>query len=263
MYPDAALYRGRALSQLRILKQQLALGGLKMGSRTVEIEAGVVVRCEINYDYEIADIFFVNEKGELTMTTSTTSTTTSSTTTTTTAGTTTTTTEGSTTTTTTSPWDTTITTSSPSGSPYYSDPIDEGSFDPGECNWPDDYHTIQVWVEIQPNDFVRRNSTSCATTIPSEIGGYSFRANTQYRASNINNEEGSWWDGEKWWDGWVLTIGTRQIIDCIMYSGNAMYCEKQNYKRYGHILRPQPPPYVPTTTTTTTSTTTTTTTPPP
>jgi len=50
-----ALYRRAALSQLHILKQQMTLGGLKEGTRSVNLGNGVVVTCRISYNKE--DIF--------------------------------------------------------------------------------------------------------------------------------------------------------------------------------------------------------------
>jgi len=50
-----ALYRRAALSQLHILKQQMNLGGLKEGTRSVNLGNGVVVTCRISYNKE--DIF--------------------------------------------------------------------------------------------------------------------------------------------------------------------------------------------------------------
>jgi len=52
---DEAMYRGAALGQLAILRNQLNLGGLKEGTRSVDLGNGVVVTCRISYNKE--DIF--------------------------------------------------------------------------------------------------------------------------------------------------------------------------------------------------------------
>ena len=46
------LYRGQAMAQLRILKQQMAIGGLKIGSRRVDLGNGVTCFCNICFNKE-------------------------------------------------------------------------------------------------------------------------------------------------------------------------------------------------------------------
>lgn len=46
------LYRGPALAQLRILKQEMQLGGLKIGTRTVNLGNGVTCFCKICFNIE-------------------------------------------------------------------------------------------------------------------------------------------------------------------------------------------------------------------
>jgi hypothetical protein len=99
------LYRGRAMAELRILKQQMGITGLKMGSRTVDIGANVFVHCVVCFNMEDVRLFTRTSNGVVagvvvTTTLPTTTTTTSGTTTTTAPGATTTTTTGATTTTT-------------------------------------------------------------------------------------------------------------------------------------------------------------------
>lgn len=52
MSQEEAMYRGVALSQLRILKQQMQLGGLVMGNRRVTLLNGVEITCSICYGKE-------------------------------------------------------------------------------------------------------------------------------------------------------------------------------------------------------------------
>ena len=62
---DKSLYYGPAMAQLRILKQQMQLGGLKIGSRTVEIVQGVTCFCNICYGVEEVYIRLVTKDTEL------------------------------------------------------------------------------------------------------------------------------------------------------------------------------------------------------
>ena len=132
------LYHAQAMAQMRILKQQMALGHLSSGYRFVEIAPGVVARCEICFEREVVQIVVTTT----TTSGSTTSTTTTSTTTTTTAGTTTTTTSGGTTTTTMGGTTTTTTggTTTTTAAPYTWFKMHEGEISPpldgyGGINW--------------------------------------------------------------------------------------------------------------------------------
>ena len=49
---EEALYRGIALAQLRILKQQMQLGGLFIGNRRVKLDNGVDIVCSICFNRE-------------------------------------------------------------------------------------------------------------------------------------------------------------------------------------------------------------------
>jgi hypothetical protein len=49
---DTSMYRGQALAQLRILKQQMQLGNLKIGTRTVDFGNGVTCFCNICFNLE-------------------------------------------------------------------------------------------------------------------------------------------------------------------------------------------------------------------
>lgn len=49
-------YRGQALSQLRILKQQMEISGLKVGRREVSLGDGIKCYCEICFNYELVYI---------------------------------------------------------------------------------------------------------------------------------------------------------------------------------------------------------------
>lgn len=54
---DKNAYRGEAMSQLRILKHEMALGGLTTSVRTVRYPNGVVIQCRKSFEYETVDIF--------------------------------------------------------------------------------------------------------------------------------------------------------------------------------------------------------------
>lgn len=54
---DKNAYRGEAMSQLRILKHEMALGGLTVSARTVRYSNGVIIHCRKSFDSETVDIF--------------------------------------------------------------------------------------------------------------------------------------------------------------------------------------------------------------
>lgn len=60
---EKSLYYGPAMAQLRILKQQMQLGGLKIGTRTVEIAKDVFCVCNICFNDEEVRIY-LNEKSD-------------------------------------------------------------------------------------------------------------------------------------------------------------------------------------------------------
>lgn len=57
MSQEEALFRGAALAQLNILKQQMELGKLTVGSRTVRLGNGVVVTCSICFNKHDMSVF--------------------------------------------------------------------------------------------------------------------------------------------------------------------------------------------------------------
>lgn len=52
-----ALYRGFALAQLSILRQQMKLGGLKTGNRVLRLDGGVEIKCSICFNQETVNIY--------------------------------------------------------------------------------------------------------------------------------------------------------------------------------------------------------------
>lgn len=56
MSHEEALYRGIALAQLRILKQQMQLGGLTIGSRRVKLDDGTEIFCNICFNAESVQV---------------------------------------------------------------------------------------------------------------------------------------------------------------------------------------------------------------
>lgn len=60
-------YRGEALSQLRILKREMELGGLTVSARTVKYSNGVIISCRKCFNYETVDIFVPAKVTEITL----------------------------------------------------------------------------------------------------------------------------------------------------------------------------------------------------